>query len=143
MKDIFIVIYLSLMLIYICYMDICYRRIPNISVICVAILSIIFAMRIDLRIDLVMPTIVIVLGFLASTVRWIGAGDVKLTAALLFSVPAPVQSFFIITVTLCGIPLAAGVLIYNRVKTKKVTTVPYGVAIVASYLITMLITGIN
>jgi len=124
-------------LIYISYSDIRYRKIPNDFIIVLFFLSVTQSLFVYKDLQILIPVLVLIIGFVLSSMNLIGAGDVKLATVLLFSLPESSNQLFLILVAMCGLPLAICLLIFNFVTKKNIKTVPYGVAIAAGYLGTL------
>ena len=132
------IVFISLLtplLLHVCYSDIRYREIKNTTTITIAVISVLYywIMYSDL---VILPALYILLaGFLLSTFRLFGAGDVKLLAALSLSLSSETTLFFLFVTTLAGLPVALITLINHRCNKKAMyKTVPYGVAIVTGYI---------
>ena len=70
----------------------------------------------------------------------VGAGDIKIITALLITIPADSVIFFFAVTTFLGLPLAIFAIIYKWLKkVEGGITLPYGVAITGSYILTSLI----
>jgi len=128
-----------LVLIAISYSDFRFRRIPNKLVVAVAILSICYSLFANHSIQILFPLIVLIIGMIISPWNVIGAGDIKLIVALLFSLASSENAIFLIMTALCGLPLSAGILLYNQLANEKIKTVPYGIAIAAGYVMTLIV----
>ena len=81
-------------------------------------------------------------GFFLSLVNIMGAGDIKLMAALSLSLNAEETLAFLFSTALAGLPLIMLVLLVNCVSSrfaekKTSKTLPYGVAVVSGYLATL------
>lgn len=124
-------------LIYISYSDVRYRKIPNAFIIVLFFLSVTQSILVYKDLQILMPVIVLIIGFVLSSMHLIGAGDVKLATVLLFSLPESSNQIFLILVAMCGLPLVISLLIFNFFTKKNIKTVPYGVAIAAGYLGTL------
>lgn len=136
---IFLYSLMALVLLSVCYTDIYNRVIKNNAVILVAVLSLMISATRYGDLNLLWPFITLVSGMLLVTVNVIGAGDIKLIAALSLSLPAAKMIDFIFWITLSGIPLILIVVILRLLHSeRKKMTLPYGVAISCGYLLHLL-----
>lgn len=120
-----------------CYTDLRYRIISNYIVITIFLLTILNAVLGQGQLNYLASGIFLVLGLLLFYCRLIGAGDIKLITVLLISIPPNSVLFFLIMITLIGLPLAIIVLMYKLFSQSKATiTLPYGIAISGSYIMT-------
>ena len=132
----FIYSLLVLLLLSVCYTDIFSRKIKNNTVMLVALLSLIIAVTINGSVNILWPLMTLIVGMLLVIANVIGAGDIKLIAALSLSIPADQMVNFLFLVTLSGIPLIL-IVIFLRLlhKGSRKMTLPYGVAISCGYLL--------
>ncbi|WP_157665863.1 A24 family peptidase [Tatumella citrea] len=132
----FIYSLLVLLLLSVCYTDISSRKIKNNTVMLVALLSLIIAVTINGNVNILWPLMTLIVGMLLVIANVIGAGDIKLIAALSLSIPADQMVNFLFLVTLSGIPLIL-IVIFLRLlhKGSRKMTLPYGVAISCGYLL--------
>lgn len=127
-------------LVWICYTDIRYRIIKNQAVFIVAAISAALAINDGQFPYLVSATIVFVIGTVVVCMNFIGAGDIKLLAALALVFPLSELPDFIFFVALSGLPLSIIVYILSLCNKERFSrVVPYGVAIVSGYLLTLLV----
>jgi prepilin peptidase CpaA len=137
------------------YTDVRSRRIPNALAVAVATLGIvrlILAGDPAAALDSVAAAIAIFsAGFLLYWRGLIGGGDVKLMAAAVLLVGYHALSGFLVTMSLCGLAVTLAVLAADRLVTRPAVvplaathdptparpTVPYGVAIAASGILTL------
>lgn len=117
------------------YTDLRYRIISNRIVIAIFVLAVCNYLFGSGIINYLAAIIFLILGLIFFYCRLIGAGDVKLIAVLLLTVPANYVYFYLIMITLVGFPLAICALIYKAF-TKKTVTLPYGIAISGGYFFT-------
>jgi prepilin peptidase CpaA len=75
------------------------------------------------------------LGFIFSLGGIIGAGDVKLIAACLLWFPGQVGVDFFLVTSLLGLLMALTALLWGAVRRKKITRLPYGLAISCAALL--------
>ncbi|RKS87854.1 prepilin peptidase CpaA [Orbus hercynius] len=130
-----IILAIWLLLCLCCYTDIRYRIISNYVVITVFILVVLnhlFGLGVF---NYIVASVFLFFGIIIFYCRLIGAGDIKLITVLLFSIPSPYVVFFLIMITIAGLPLALIAILYKVITQKKVT-LPYGLAISASYILT-------
>ncbi len=120
-----------------CYTDLTRRTISNYIVVMIFILTIlnfIFGLG---QLNYSASTIFLMCGLFIFYCRLAGAGDIKLITVLLISIPSDSVLFFLVTITLVGLPLAIIAIIYKFVKRPKGrVTLPYGLAISGSYFLT-------
>lgn len=136
---VFILLLLGMVLLSVCYTDITNRKIKNKAVAMAALLSALLSVTSTGSLNLLYPLIVLTVGFLLVFVNMIGAGDIKLIAALSLSVPAGQIPEFILWITLSGVPLILVVVVLRLVSpASKTMTLPYGVAISIGYLLHLL-----
>ncbi|MBI0030866.1 prepilin peptidase [Gilliamella sp. B14384G15] len=123
-----------------CYTDIKYRIISNYIVIVIFALAILnYAFGLG-ALNYSASGIFLVCGLLMFYCRLVGAGDIKLITVLLITIPAGNVMFFLAVTTFLGLPLAIFAIIYKWLKkVEGGITLPYGVAITGSYIITSLI----
>ncbi|MDF7680868.1 prepilin peptidase [Enterobacteriaceae bacterium ESL0689] len=125
---------ISIILIYICYMDIRYRRIPNRVALIVLLLSIVSGFYRMHTVSLILPGAMLILGFIAATLRVIGAGDVKLICALAVGLSVSETGNFLLLTALAGIPVSIICLLYFYFFARhRSATVPYALAISCGY----------
>lgn len=83
---------------------------------------------------LVLPGILLVLGFIAATAKLIGAGDIKLVSALAVAMSTSETGNFLLLVAISGIPVSVISLFYFYFFVpQKRATVPYALAISCGY----------
>ncbi|MBI0029435.1 prepilin peptidase [Gilliamella sp. B14448G11] len=123
-----------------CYTDIKYRIISNYIVIVIFALAILnYAFGLG-ALNYSASGIFLVCGLLMFYCRLVGAGDIKLITVLLITIPAGNVMFFLAVTTFLGLPLAIFAIIYKWLKkVEGGITLPYGVAITGSYILTSLI----
>lgn len=123
-----------------CYTDIKYRIISNYIVIVIFALAILnYAFGLG-ALNYSASGIFLVCGLLMFYCRLVGAGDIKLITVLLITIPACNVMFFLAVTTFLGLPLAIFAIIYKWLKkVEGGITLPYGVAITGSYILTSLI----
>lgn len=137
--DNFVLWFIWLMLIVVCYTDIRYRIIANSIVIALFIIIVLNYLIGNGHLNFISALIFFVIGLFIFCFNIMGAGDIKLISVLLLSLPnEKILDFFLIMTTI-GLPLAIIALIRKMI-TKSNVTIPYGVAISLSYII---ITGIG
>lgn len=126
-----------LILAYCCITDILYRQIKNISVLLVLMCSGSLA-GISGDFNIIIPVLVLVIGFLLTLFGVIGAGDIKLLFALCISIPSELIGLFFFVMCCLGAPISIMVLCISRFVFKiQTSTVPFGIAISVGYIITM------
>ncbi|SCB80792.1 prepilin peptidase [Gilliamella intestini] len=120
-----------------CYTDWKYRIISNKIVIIIFILAILNFLFGQGQLNYGASAIFLICGLLMFYCRLAGAGDIKLITALLITIPVSSVLFFLVVITFFGLPLAIFVIIYKRLKKPEGgITLPYGIAISASYFLT-------
>ncbi|HHG8774041.1 TPA: prepilin peptidase [Raoultella planticola] len=125
---------ISGVLLYICYMDIRWRRIPNRATLLILLLSCLAGFAHMSYPALVLPGILLALGFIAATVKLIGAGDIKLVCALAVALSASETGNFLLLTAIAGIPVSIVSLLYFYLFAReKRATVPYALAISCGY----------
>ena len=128
-----------LLLISVCYTDIKFRKIKNSTVIFIALFSLVSGLTHTEPVSLVWSLLILVTGVLLVLANIIGAGDIKLIAALSLSIPGAEIPDFIFFITLSGVPLIlVTVLLHKVTGSSNKITLPYGVAISCGYLFHLL-----
>ena len=121
---------ISGVLIYICYMDIRWRRIPNRATLLILLLSCLAGFTHMPYPAFILPGILLALGFIAVMVKLMGAGDIKLVCALAV---AETGNFLLLT-AIAGIPVSLASLFYFYFFAREQrATVPYALAISCGY----------
>ena len=122
------------------YFDTRYRQLPNWLNLLILVTGLFSLLTPSLNVELIMDrllAIIIVSGFGAILYRfaWLGGGDIKLAIALSPWLGCDKLVSFFVLMTLAGGLLAILLLSYNLIANtlhlKKVSTLPYGIAIVA------------
>lgn len=130
----FLIAGISLILIYICYMDIRWRRIPNRATLVILLLSVFYGFRHMPYPALLLPGILLIVGFVAVVAKLMGAGDVKLVSALAVALTGSETADFLLLTAIVGIPVSIISLLYFYFFKRHVrATVPYAVAISLGY----------
>ncbi|MEX0564185.1 prepilin peptidase CpaA [Raoultella ornithinolytica] len=130
---------ISGVLIYICYMDIRWRRIPNRATLLILLLSCLTGFTHMSYPALFLPGLLLVLGFIAAAVKLIGAGDIKLVCALAVALSASDTGDFLLLTAISGIPVSIVSLLYFYFFARdKRATVPYALAISCGYWLQVL-----
>ncbi|MFK3703852.1 prepilin peptidase [Klebsiella sp. NPDC088457] len=125
---------ISGVLIYICYMDIRWRRIPNRATLLILLLSCLAGFAHMPYPAFILPGILLALGFIAATAKLVGAGDIKLVCALAVALSASETGDFLLLTAIAGIPLSVASLLYFYFFARdKRATVPYALAISCGY----------
>ncbi|TCW08576.1 prepilin peptidase CpaA [Raoultella sp. BIGb0138] len=125
---------ISGVLIYICYMDIRWRRIPNRATLLILLLSCLAGFAHMPYPAFILPGILLALGFIAATANLVGAGDIKLVCALAVALSASETGDFLLLTAVAGIPLSVASLLYFYFFARdKRATVPYALAISCGY----------
>lgn len=131
----FILYLIWAILIVICYTDIRYRIIAN-SIIIALFFIILNNYFLGFgKLNYISALVFFIIGLIMYSFKLIGAGDIKLITVLLLSLPYEEVWNFLIMMTLLGLPLAVIAIIWKMI-TKSKVTIPYGVAIGLSYIIT-------
>lgn len=129
-----LVLGISLVLIYMCYTDIRWRRIANGATLVLLVLSVLLGCLTLHGPSLLLPAGLFVIGFIVSMLGVIGAGDVKLASALAVALsPTEIGNFLLLT-SMAGVPLSLVTLLYYRCfACQKSVTIPYGIALSCGY----------
>lgn len=89
--------------------------------------------------NLSISALVLIVGFLLTLAGAVGAGDVKLLAALSLGIPQEYIGLMFFMTCCVGSPVAVLTLFISRIVFKKKNkTVPFGIAITIGYIIAML-----
>jgi len=137
-----------------CYTDISHRKLPNwlcFSIFALGFLTLLIQ-HLDNEIEIVSMRIFYVLvvlsiGCVIHKLGLLGGGDIKLVTALSIWFEQEYLVYFLILFTILGGFIAVLVLLYNQiivlaftrlVELKKITTLPYGVAISTSAVLLLL-----
>jgi prepilin peptidase CpaA len=131
------------------YTDIKTFRIPNLLVFAIAVIGITRLILLGSPVAAIYAAgavlIVFVIGFLLFSRGFIGGGDVKLLLATILLIRYPDLFRFFMRVSILGVVLSAAVVFRNyvpigpRVTSLSRRTVPYGVAIAAAGIMTILL----
>lgn len=133
----FLLLIIFILLLYSCVTDILYRKIKNSCVLSVLVSSMCLAMLFG-HINIMIPAMVLIIGFLLAITGMIGAGDIKLIVALVFSIPQNLILEFFFSVCCLGAPVSImAMVLFNLFLKKKHQTVPFGVAISVGYIFTI------
>lgn len=128
---------------HICYTDINFRIIKNMTVFFIIILSSMAGFFYYKNICFIPAVFIIAIGFIISWMGFVGAGDIKLIAAFSLSLNSEMTLIFLFMVTLSGLPLALYIMAVKNFSGEnvetKMLTIPYGLAIVSGYIITTVI----
>lgn len=125
------------LLFYSCITDILYRQITNRCVSVIFIFSMILTM-LSGHINILVPFIVLIVGFLLTIMGMIGAGDVKLIVVLVLSIPQKSLSDLFFFICCIGAPVSIiAFVFFNLCLKRKYKTVPFGIAISIGYIITV------
>ncbi|WP_176700229.1 A24 family peptidase [Gilliamella sp. App4-10] len=120
-----------------CYTDITRRTISNYIVGIIFILIILNFIFGRGQLNYSASGIFLICGLFMFYCRLVGAGDIKLITVLLISIPSNCVLFFLVTITLIGLPIAIVAIIYKYIKKPAGgVTLPYGLAISGSYFLT-------
>jgi prepilin peptidase CpaA len=122
------------------YTDIRYRKIKNQTTLAVAVLSAMLALQFYGEVFISASLLILMLGMPLSLLNIIGAGDIKLLAALALSLTTDNAAMFVIFTMLAGAPVLAGMMILRLFskKYRQYNTVPYGLAIAIGYVMTII-----
>lgn len=134
----FIILAIWLCLLISCYTDLKYRIISNYIVVTIFTLVLINYILGRGQLNYIASSLFFIFGLIMFYCRLIGGGDVKLITVLLISIPQNSVLFFLVIITIIGLPLAIIALIYKAVTKKNRITLPYGIAISGSYILTSL-----
>ncbi|WP_179038463.1 prepilin peptidase [Limnobaculum xujianqingii] len=129
-----ILLFNYIFLLYACYTDITRRTIKNKTVIAVAILSILIGIIKYDTPEIILPLLILFIGFILSALGFFGAGDIKLIFALSLSLSDSLIFNFILMTAISGLIVVIPIIITSIYKKKKVT-VPYGIAISLGYFL--------
>ncbi|OCG22615.1 hypothetical protein A9G22_05630 [Gilliamella sp. App2-1] len=136
MNDIIILVIWGCLLVT-CYTDITRRTISNYIVGIIFILIILNFIFGRGQLNYSASGIFLICGLFMFYCRLVGAGDIKLITVLLISIPSNCVLFFLVTITLIGLPIAIVAIIYKYIKKPAGgVTLPYGLAISGSYFLT-------
>lgn len=125
---------ISILLLHSCYTDIMYRRIMNITILLVMLLSLALGSLNNDGISLLTALSILIIGFFLSILRVIGAGDVKIASALALGLTSSETFEFLLLTAFVGIPVSVITLVfYKKSSQNKRATVPYGLAIAGGY----------
>lgn len=125
---------ISVILTFVCYTDIRYRRITNATTLLIFSLSLLLAFHHRDECSLPLLLLLLGVGFVFSIVGVIGAGDVKLACALSTGLSTTEIGNFLFLTGIAGIPLSLLTCLYYRLFSKNnVITIPYGIAICSGY----------
>ncbi|HCH7896653.1 A24 family peptidase [Raoultella ornithinolytica] len=125
---------ISGVLIYICYVDIRWRRIPNRATLLILLLSCLAGFTHMPYPAFILPGILLALGFIAAMAKLMGAGDIKLVCALAVALSVPETGNFLLLTAIAGIPVAIVSLLYFYFFAREErATVPYALAISCGY----------
>ncbi|MDO7253127.1 prepilin peptidase [Helicobacter cappadocius] len=133
----FLIVLWILVSIWIFYTDIFFRVISNIQIIFIGLLITFSFFIYDFDFNLWTAFIVFFVGVFVWRFGILGAGDVKLISTLIFIMPYDAISLFLFLISIIGAMIA--IFIYICAKFKKIEkSVPYGVAIMSSFLLLFL-----
>lgn len=133
----FLIIIIFFILIYSCITDILHRTIKNYCVLLILICSCVLALYFS-HVNIFLPILVLVLGFIMTIVGVIGAGDIKLIIALLIGMPQDDIAVFFFVMGCIGSPLAILTTLFCKYALKKNdNTIPFGIAITLGYFAAM------
>ncbi|WP_034916625.1 prepilin peptidase [Erwinia sp. 9145] len=132
------------LLIDVCYTDARYRIIRNHTTLLVAILCAGDSLFSPAGFFWLPALCILLGGFFLSLFNIIGAGDIKLMAALALSFDTETTLAFLFATALAGLPLILVIFIINYCSSrfygrKNKKNLPYGIAIVSGYLATSLL----
>lgn len=128
-----IILWLSISL-WITITDTIRREITNIQIIVVIIIGIICAFLYDIKFNIWISIIILSFCILLWYMKLIGAGDAKLIPIMSFFTPDELIYEFLFLMTILGALIAILTILSTKVfKTEK--TVPYGVAIMISFIL--------
>ncbi|PAF53566.1 hypothetical protein BKH42_05125 [Helicobacter sp. 13S00482-2] len=133
----FLFILWILISIWISYTDVFFRIISNIQILFIIALSTVSSFQLHLEINLLMAALILFIGIIIWRFGFLGAGDIKLICALSLIIPYDLIGLFLFLTSIVGAII--GIFIYicaNFIKIEK--SVPYGVAIMGSFLILFL-----
>ncbi|AJI95584.1 type IV leader peptidase family protein [Yersinia ruckeri] len=127
---------ISLQLLWVCYTDIRHRIIDNNLIIIMLFTTMAFSFSYRGTISLIIPLIILTIGFIIFIFGLIGGGDVKMITVLACTL-TPIQTFNFITYTaiMGGIVMIIG-LVISRSDIKE-RGVPYGVAIASGFSLSL------
>nr|WP_296207919.1 prepilin peptidase [Gilliamella sp.] len=124
-------------LLFSCYTDLKSRTISNKIVIIIFVLIMLNFIFGKGQLNYGASAIFLICGLCLFYCRLVGAGDIKLIAVLLISIPTDRVLFFLVVITFCGLPMAIIAIIYKHLKKiESGITLPYGLAISGSYFLT-------
>lgn len=118
----------------ICYTDIRFRLIKNTDVLIVLGLVVCTLVIYDYPFNFPYALLTLAIGFVLVSVNVVGAGDIKLLAVLALSFSQGIFVGYLFAMSLLGIVLAIIEIVTVKVKKRKSRGLPYGVAIIGSYV---------
>ncbi|CFQ70880.1 prepilin peptidase [Yersinia similis] len=118
----------------ICYTDIRYRLIKNKDILILLILVISTLFILDKPFNYPCALITLAIGFILVTINIVGAGDIKLLAVLALTFPDGIILGYLLVMSILGSILAIIEFIRLRFEKRQSRGLPYGVAIIGSYL---------
>lgn len=132
-----LIIAIFIILFYSCITDVIYRTIKNYCVLLILLCSCGLAFYFS-HVNIFLPLLVLVLGFILTIVGVIGAGDIKLIIALLIGMPQDYIAVFFFVMGCVGSPLAILTTLFCKYLLKKNdNTIPFGIAITLGYFAAM------
>ncbi|MCO6523986.1 MAG: prepilin peptidase [Candidatus Schmidhempelia sp.] len=120
---------------YICYTDIKFRKIYNVTIVCLLVLVLVCAYFYKWMPNWQSALLIFFCGLVLFYIGGIGAGDIKLLSVLSLSIPKEYILDFLLLVGFSGLPLILVVLIIYHFCGRKNKSLPYGVAICVGYFI--------
>ncbi len=133
-----------LMLCYISFTDMKRREIDNIPIVIIFLLSIFVGIFVTDSISILIPTTILVVGIILSSLNLLGGGDVKLLFALTVGLSSEMIYHLFILTSFAGIPVAIIAWVVHKFKKSQGRCeVPYGLAISLGYILTLLANDIK
>lgn len=134
-------LYLPLLILFlsVCYSDIRYREIRNTTTLLISFLSLAIGYLTPGGIFIIPALLVFTAGFVLSAMGVLGAGDVKLLAALSLSLNSEDVIILLLLTALAGLPITLITVVSRYVNSTDQRGVPYGVAIVSGYMATFVL----
>lgn len=129
------ILLILILLFLVCYFDITQRKIPNKIVLIILVLSLINVIFNVQYSGFIIPLLTLLVGFFLSHLKIMGAGDVKLIFVLMLGMEASTCIIFLFNIAFCGFVLAVSYYIYFAIAKRKISTIPYGVAVSAAFCI--------
>lgn len=133
--DVLITVLLMGVFLHICYTDIRYRLIRNRDIIIILFITSGVLLLHEKYFNYQYTLIVTAIGSVLVLANIVGAGDIKLLAVLVLSFTKGSLLTYLLLMSFCGVILVLIELLMMKIKYRESRGVPYGVAIISSYLL--------